>query len=299
MDDSTDEITSDGTTNVDDDVVDDDLRKWLKKSLHKVEMNMKRHLDEKCDKFFEQIKHNTLLANEALASSKQNAEDIAKQGDSLTTSNNKLATLAEQFQTFKTSMNDTLVKLEHVIDIQALKLNQYEYRLEQETNRNSRKSLTIRGVEEKNDKTWDETRMVVCDKLSEITGVHPTNISNMIERVHRSPAKPHKDGRPRTIHALFYDWNDSEKIKSLSRMNSAGHNVFVEQRYGPDTQYRKNQAMILRREMKDAGKISAGYVAYPAKLMVKFNKNDKKYVCHKDFSKIPVPIRPVPDDEQL
>ena len=67
----------------------------------------------------------------------------------------------------------------------------------------------------------------------------------------------------------------------------------------PDTQYRQNQAMILRREMKDAGTISAGYVAYPAKLMVKFNKNDKKYVCHKDFSKIPVPIRPVPDDEQL
>ena len=66
MDDSTDEITSDGTTNVDDDAVDDDLRKWLKKSLYKVEMNMKRHLDEKCDKFFEQIKHNTLYIYKAV-----------------------------------------------------------------------------------------------------------------------------------------------------------------------------------------------------------------------------------------
>ena len=112
----------------------------------------------------------------------------------------------------------------------------------------------------------------------------------MIERIHRSPAKPHDDGRPRTIHALFYDWNDSEKVKNAFRKRGAQHNIFVDQRYGPDTSYRQNKALELRKRLKAAGTIKAGYVAYPAKLMVRYG-TEKIYTMHEDFSKVDVPVR--------
>ena len=273
--------------------VDDDLRKWLKNCLQTVEMNLKKHLDEKCEKFFEQIKLNTITANEALATSKRNATDIIQQAEVVLETNNKLVDINSS----KPSKIHGRYCFQPAEGVQALKLNQMEYRLENQTNRNSRKSLTIRGVDEQNERTWETTRQVVCEKLGEITDISPGEVSRMIERVHRSPAKPHPDGRPRTIHALFYDWNDSERIKSIARKNCATHNVYVEQRYGPDTQHRQNQAMILRKQLKTAGTITAGFVAYPAKLMVKYNQAETKYTLHQDFSKMPVPLRRVVDDE--
>ena len=97
-----------------------------------------------------------------------------------------------------------------------------------------------------------------------------------------------KEG-PRVVHALFCNWNDCEKLKKDMREHGRGSGVYVEQRYGPDTTWRRNRALELRKELKSNNTISSGYLAYPAKLMVKYNTHDQKYTLHRDFSNEPVP----------
>ena len=44
-----------------------------------------------------------------------------------------------------------------------------------------------------------------------------------------------------------------------------------------------------RKSLKESNAIIAGYVSFPARLMVK-EKKDGKYFCIKDFSKVPVEL---------
>jgi len=46
-------------------------------------------------------------------------------------------------------------------------------------------------------------------------------------------------------------------------------------------------ALEERRGLKAEGKITSGYIAYPAKLMVKLRGEDQ-YKLHKDFSKVKI-----------
>ena len=102
---------------------------------------------------------------------------------------------------------------------------------------------------------------------------------------------------PEMVHARFYDWNDSERIKLLARKNYKTAKIFVDQRYGPDTTWRRNQAMAARKELKAQGAIVKGFVKYPAKLLVKYTLADEHYSTHKDFSPMDVLIRELEDVE--
>ena len=81
-------------------------------------------------------------------------------------------------------------------------------------------------------------------------------------------------------------------LKNRMWKDGKDSNIYIEQRYGPDTQYRRDKAMELRKQLKAAGRIGAGYVQYPAKLMVKQDPRDKneKYKLHQDFLGIQVPL---------
>ena len=83
----------------------------------------------------------------------------------------------------------------------------------------------------------------------------------------------------------------------MSRFHKFGlrQGVYIDQRYGPDTTYRRNQAMIERKELLKNKVIVSGHLKYPAQLVVKNNKSEP-YKIHKDYSKIPVPDE-VSDDE--
>ena len=59
--------------------------------------------------------------------------------------------------------------------------------------------------------------------------------------------------------------------------------------YGPLTSERRRLAMKERKILKDNNDIVSGYVAFPAKLMVKKTSNGK-YQCHKDFSGVSVKL---------
>ena len=49
------------------------------------------------------------------------------------------------------------------------------------------------------------------------------------------------------------------------------------------------------KELLAAGTIFSGFAKYPAKLYVKYNKNEKDYTLHEDFSKMEVPVLPLPE----
>ena len=104
-------------------------------------------------------------------------------------------------------------------------------------NRNSRSSVTICGMEEVEggEKTWEETREVVCKKVAEITRCDPESFSRAIERIHRGKPSSSERGGPRVIHALFSNWNDSEKFKNDMWKHGRNSGVYVEQRYRPKT----------------------------------------------------------------
>ena len=62
--------------------------------------------------------------------------------------------------------------------------------------------------------------------------------------------------------------------------------VTADYKYGPLTSKRRSLAMLERKKLKDNNEIVSGYVAFPARLMVKTsNREGSKYKLHKDFSK--------------
>ena len=66
--------------------------------------------------------------------------------------------------------------------------------------------------------------------------------------------------------------------------------VYTEQRYGPDTTWRRNKALELRKKLKADGTMTKEYVQFPAKLYVKYDNSSPKYVLYQDFSQISIPI---------
>ena len=153
----------------------------------------------------------------------------------------------------------------------------------------------IRGIPETKDEVnddsssnWEATRNAVCLKLSEIIGDDADDLSESIERIHRG--QPNNKGGPRVVHLVFHDWNNSERLKKEFKLHGKGTGIFIDQRYGPETSFRRNKALQRRRELIDNGTITSSYVKFPAKLMVKYNQHQQKYTMQEDFSKIPIPV---------
>ena len=163
--------------------------------------------------------------------------------------------------------------------------------VEDQTNRNLRKNIIIRGIPEgKEEKSWEETREVVANALGKACNIHPNTIGDMFERVHRG-SKREDDGnnQPRTIFGLLYDWNNIDYLMKELRKHGKGSKIYIDQQFGPITTYRRKLALDKRKSLKDAKTITSGWIKYPAKLMVRYGE-DKKYVMCEDFSKKSIPL---------
>ena len=173
------------------------------------------------------------------------------------------------------------------------KVKELEELIEERTNRQMRQTIVIKGIrEDKNEKTWNDTKRVVASKIMDVTGVSKDEAFSMLNRVHRSQpsSNPLKKNR-RDIFAALYSWQDCEfLIKKFRRHNiqDSGVNsdrVFIDYKYGPLTTLRRGEALKLRKELKADNSIVSGFIAYPARLMVKRSAGrDVPYVLEKDFS---------------
>ena len=266
---------------------DDDI-KLILKSLKETEKKMMDSLDSKYKSLLTSIMEN----KDAIEAAATNAYEAKQLADSNRAAINELQMKVAKLETTNGGLEKVLEAQCQQMDKQVIQIHVLQTRLEDQTCRNSRTSVLIRGIPEENPgkESWDQTRELVCKKFSEHYGLTKQEVDEMIERVHRGkPSRNENKHGGRIIHAKFYDWNDCEKVKKLAIKYSKRSGIFVDQRYGPNTTWRRDRAMIARKELKDAGSIVAGYVAYPAKLFVK-RKDDEKYVMHDDYSKLDVPL---------
>ena len=183
-----------------------------------------------------------------------------------------------------------------------------EERIEDRTNRQLRKTLVFRGIPEQpstatdgaetathKTESWQETKDLLADQISEICALPKPDAAAMLERAHRSAPNPrYKGTAPRPIYVALFDWNQSQLcIEKFRQHNITNKNskILCEQKYGPITTQRRNQAMMMRKELKDSGEIVAGYVAFPARLMAKTSHREgSKYTMVRDFSREPVTL---------
>jgi hypothetical protein len=191
------------------------------------------------------------------------------------------------------TLRDSNTEANKLIDIQAVEMSTLRYRLEDQTNRNCRRTLIVKGLpEDGKEKTWKETKNKVVEVLSDVCRVeNKQQFYKCVERVHRGkPLDPDSKKTHRDIHMLFFDWNDSQMILKNFLKYGRGKGIFVEQRYGPDTTARRNLAMIERRTLLDSETIAQGFVQYPAQLMVKYDKEDKDFVKKEDYSHVDIKL---------
>ena len=225
------------------------------------------------------------LADKAFKQAEANKIAIAK----LTEDNNKtIDLLKKENATLKNQIHDA-VDQNSTLD----------ERIENRTNRQLRKTLVFKGIPEKindtNDnqhknETWDDTEEILASRIAEVCDMQLPEAKKLIERCHRSNPNPkYKGSGPRPIFAAFHSWKDSEWVKNDFRKNNIDNprcHIYAEQKFGPKTTMRRNQAMLMRKSLKEKGDIINGYVAYPARLMVKTsNERGAKYILKKDFSK--------------
>ena len=179
-------------------------------------------------------------------------------------------------------------ELKRKLDDQSRKLEENLEKTEEQTNRSMRKTLVFTNIKEGKVEGWD-AREVLAETIAKVSKgqMKKEEAVKSIERAHRGKAKRNANGRPRPIYAAIDDWRSSEKIKDFfaDKKNTSG--IYCQQMYGPRTTWRRNQALALRKKLKDDGEVCQGYIAYPARLMTRKRK-DEKYKLFKDFSNIPV-----------
>ena len=176
-----------------------------------------------------------------------------------------------------------------------------EEKIEERTNRQLRETLVIRNVPElKPDESYNDTKELLAKLISDnVDDVSFDHAFNQIKRAHRESFRKDREqdsyrkGK-RIIFAGLHSWDLCERIKESFRLKCILNRDFiisVDQKYGPLTTQRRRKALEKRKELKERGIISSGYLDFPAKLMVnypgelKVDTGKKVYRLYADFSK--------------
>ena len=147
-----------------------------------------------------------------------------------------------------------------------------------------RNNITIKGIEEVENETWDTTKKLLTKYLTYLQPEeYDDNTPLRIERAHRGGKK--KKDHPRHIFARLYSSEDCTLFTDLSRHDNIKNphtKCKIELQFSPKVTDRRNEAMKKRREHIQANSISSGYHNYPAKLMVRKN-GGKEFYLHSEF----------------
>lgn len=172
-------------------------------------------------------------------------------------------------------------------------------KLEDRTNRQLRETLVFRNIPETSpEENYAQTKELLAKHISEHTDIPLEEIKQQIKRAHREAPKRNDDGKntrkgKRHIFAAFHSWELCQSILEKFRLKSikdSTFNFYADQKYGTLTTRRRNLALGIRKDLKASGKITAGYLQFPAKLLVNYNGDvnvfgKKIYVVYKDYSK--------------
>ena len=197
------------------------------------------------------------------------------------------------------SLEAKIVRLENV----PTEMDRLAEKIEDRTNRQLRETLIIKNIPETDDentgnmtKNYLATKKLLAKTISEHINIDYDECFNLIKRAHRewdrSEELENSRKGKRLIYAAFHSWDLSQEVIDIFREKCIKDRTFfisAEQKYGPITSRRRQLAFQLRKELKDAGTITSGFVNFPAKLMVNYPgemRGPKKlYKLHTNFSK--------------
>ena len=241
-----------------------------------------------------------------LSSLKQELVRLQSELESVTNTANNAVKMADQLKKDCTKLQEENASLTTKFQNISNEQNEMLEAIEDRTNRQLRKTLVFKGIPEEKirdvsnenadgspklrTENWDDTAEILAKAMSETLPNTTIDVArSMVERCHRAaPNAKYKGSAPRQIFASFVDWRDSERTKDAFRKITEG-TIYVEQKVGPRTTFRRNIALKERKKLMDANTIISGYVSFPARLMVKdSNARGAKYRQWRDFSKEPV-----------
>ena len=179
--------------------------------------------------------------------------------------------------------------------------------VENRTNRQLRETLIFKNVPENDgdDESYDDTKDLLATIISEnLDDINYDQAFGLIKRCHRERDRSddendHYRKGKRFIFAAMHSWDLCQTLINKFRqkgINDPNFKIFVEQKYGPLTTRRRQLAWQLRKELKENGEITGGYVNFPAKLIVNYpgevrntNNGERKiYKLHTNFSRTKV-----------
>ena len=264
----------------------EELKSTLDTALAKLKSELTKSFSDQIKEVKKELK--TLSTN--VSAIKQVADDALKKAQDNET---KLATFTEKFEKLNKKCKElekSNTELSANVSSNARTIKSLEHKLEDSINRQCRKTLVFKGVKEERDESWQMTEQILAKKISEASNGETSEQTarNMIERAHRSRPNRFKKGQ-RDIYAALYDWKDTEYVQqafTTKNIKDKKFKVYCEQKYGSITTARRNMALMARKTLKANGEITSGYIAYPAKLMVKYpgEKREAKFTLHEDFS---------------
>jgi len=138
------------------------------------------------------------------------------------------------------------------------RLTALEEKVEERTNRQLRKTLVIRGMEEKAadqpPETWEETRVAVAKVIAKTCpSIDENRAYDIVERAHRSNKNSnYKGNAPRPIFAAITYWPDTVTITDDFRKKNIEDRNFklsIDYKYGPMTTKRRSLAFQERRKL--------------------------------------------------
>ena len=246
----------------------DAFSKTLQDSIAASEERISAVLADKVGTLTKTVEEQGKKINSLVASSTENSNRSKANEQDIVTVSTDLREVIKKNEQLRKDIND----LKEIVDVHSIRNKVTEQRLADLTDRSTRKTVVIRGVPEHDgyENDSDVTRDVVAEAVSKATRLPKEMLIKSVERIHRSgsPKNPKKKG-VRDVHAVFFDWNDSQRVLKGFRINGKDSGIFVDQLYGKNTTYRRNLALKYRRELIDQGEIEQSFVAYPAKLLIK------------------------------
>lgn len=204
-------------------------------------------------------------------------------------------TVADEIQLLRgriTELEETITTMQQI----PAKVDDLAELCEDRTNRQLRETLVFRNVpEEKDDETYADTKDVVAQLIADHCGIDFDEVRGEIKRAHRETnrrnGEEHYRRGKRLIFAAFHSWDLCQTVIETFKqkcIRNVDFNIAADQKYGPLTSRRRSMALKKRKEMKESGEITGGYLEFPAKLFVtngQVNNGKKVYRLHTNFSR--------------
>ena len=191
-----------------------------------------------------------------------------------------------------------IATIDNALSNQQIEIEELKKQLDDQTNRNLRNTLIIKGVpQETSEISWDDTIKVLSTTLNKhCNRLSVDYIEESIERAHRG--KPYQNDDTNQHHAYqthsaifvkFHSWQDADRIlkcvisENKSKKNKGGKELRIMQMFSPALTARRNEALKLRKQLLLEGENKEYKLSYPAKLMERNKGSQQQFKLSQEF----------------